>query len=299
MALDVKKWLIEEMGFSEAEAAEIAPKYTAERAAKLESGYVAANDRAAVAAARQDIDSAKAELKAANDRLNAEIAEWATMTAAEKAQSTELRDSLHASQAEVLRLQQTVQSVAAQAGIDPSTVLPKAEVKVPVETKPTIDTSKFVNTDHFSTLMSFMADLPAQLQYIAEQHKELTGKTLDTRTIVAEVKKRAGQKDAVVDPVKIWEDMHNIPTVRADRDKATREAEIAAAEQRGEERARTNLAIPGASTTRSARPSPVLGQRANDGHMAARTSVLKRPQPETGVNAAAAAFRSGKYRASA
>ncbi len=299
MAVDIKKWLRDEMGFTDAaQIDEIASKFTNDHAAKLEAGYVASSDRAAVAAARTEIETQKAALKTANDKLNAELAEWASMTAAEKAEAGALRADLHASQQRVLALEQSVSTIAAQAGIDPKTVLPEpAKVEKVMEKQPAgVDPSKFVSADQFAQIMQFQVNLPAALQYIADSHRELTGKTLDTRTIVAEIQKRAGQKDAIVDPVKIWEELHNIPTLRATKDSEARAAEIAAAEARGEERARSSMAIPGASTTRSSRPSPVLGMRDASGHMGQRTSVLKRPQPETGVMAAAAAFRSGKYR---
>lgn len=295
MAFDVRQFL-KDMKFSDAQIEEMAPKFGADQIAAAEAGYVAANDRASIAAARSEIQNQQAQLKAANDKLNAEIAEWATLTSEEKAQSTELRDSLDKSQQRILALEQSLTRLATTAGVDPKTVIPAAEkVETPVVKPAAVDTSKFVERDQFGTLMQFAVDLPAQLQFIADEHKELTGQRLDTRAIVAEIKKRAGQKDAVTDPVRIWEEMNDIPAKRTARDAAARAAEIKAAEERGEERARSNMAIPGASTTTSRRPSPVLSPRGTDGQVGPRTSVLKRPQPETGVMAAAAALRSHKY----
>lgn len=300
MAFDLQKFLRDEVGFKdEAVIAEIAAKFPADSGARLEAGFVSAQDRAAVAAARVEITNTQTQLKTANDKLNAEIAEWASLTSSEKEQSTQLRDSLHASQAEVLALQQSLTTVAAQAGIDPKTVMPAVKkVEPPVEAKPAaVDMSKYVPIDTFGQVSRFSLEVAAAMPFIAQQHQELTGKALDTRTIVAEITKRAGKNGAIVDPVAIWEEMHGIPAIRETKAAEARAAEIAAAEQRGEERARTNMSIPGTSTIRSARPSPVLGQRdAASGQFGHRTSVLKRPQPETGVMSAANAFRTGKYR---
>jgi len=94
MAFDAKKWLIEDMKFSPAEAEEMAAKFSGERASTLEAGYASAADRATIAANRADADRVKADLDAATNKLNAEIAESAPLTPAEKGQSAELRQSL-------------------------------------------------------------------------------------------------------------------------------------------------------------------------------------------------------------
>ena len=69
---------------------------------------------------------------------------------------------------------------------------------------------------------------------------------------------------------------------------------IAAAEARGEERARSAAALPNA--TPAGRHAPVFGSRNDQGQFTPRTSALHRPQPGGTVAAAAAAIRSGKYR---
>jgi hypothetical protein len=88
----------------------------------------------------------------------------------------------------------------------------------------------------------------------------------------------------------------SVPAIRDQKAAESRAAEIAAAEARGREAALSSLEVPGAHQTRSVRPSPVLSQAGEGGNFKPRTSVLQRPQPETGTMAAVAAFRSGKYR---
>ncbi len=135
MAFDPKKWLMEDMKFSEAEAAEMAAKFTGERASALEAGYASASERATIAANRDEANRIKAELERATEKLNGEIAEWARLTTAEKGQSDTLRASLEESQAEVLRVRQVAERVAANAGIDIKTMLP-AEAPVKPATPP-------------------------------------------------------------------------------------------------------------------------------------------------------------------
>ena len=132
MALDTKKWLVEEMGFSEAEAAELAPKFTEERAKKLEGGFLRQADYS------REMNKLKAEVKkqqddlsAANERLNQELADWATEQASGRTQTAKQRADLDKAQQDVLRLTQVVTRVATEAGMDPAKVLEGAAVVVP------------------------------------------------------------------------------------------------------------------------------------------------------------------------
>lgn len=300
MSLDVKKWLMEDMGFSADEAEKMAPAFAGERATKLEAGYVGPNEKASIAAARTEIASKQTALQAAEEKLNRDILDWAALSDAEKAKATTLQESLNAREQEVLQMRQRLTAVAEQAGIDPATVLPKSEAPKREEPKVNpIDTSKFVDRDQFSTLSAYNLEVATALPFIAQEHFDLTGKRLDTREILAEIRQRAGQKNAVMDPVKIWEEKYGIPAIRDTRAAEARQAEITAAEARGEERARTAMSIPGSDgTSHSRRPSPVLHPvRGNDGQMHARQAVLKRPSANDTVMRAAGAFRSGKYSA--
>ncbi len=296
MGFDVKAYLLD-MGFSEKEATEMVPKFGEEVVKKLETQTATqATAKAKFDTDQEALTTAQAALKTSNDRLNADMAEWATLTNAEKAADTGRREALEKSQADTLRLTQTVERIATDHGLDVKKLL--EDVTPPVEKpKPTtteIDTSKFVGTEQLGQIARFLIDLPADLAYIAQAHKDLTGETLDTRTIVAEVKKRSAQKDADVSPVAIWEELHGIPDKREAKQKTDMDTALAAAEERGAERVRSEAALP--PTSSPGRHAPIFGVKGPDGVVATRTSALQRPQPEVGVRSAAAAFATGKYR---
>ena len=298
MAFDIKKFLAGDMKFSEAEVAEMLPKFTAERVTTLEAGVVSAADRKAIEDSKRALAASQAELDKKSNELNAEMAEWATMTAAEQKAATVKQERINALEASVLAHRQQLTTFAELHGVDPKTVLPTEGAPVVTNTpaKPVtseIDPKKFVQIEHFGPLMKFAINLPAELQYIAQQHFDLFGKHLDTRPIVAEVNQRAAKgQDANVEAV--WEELHHVPDRRAEKAKKEHDTEIAAAEARGEERARTAAALPSGSAP--GRHAPVFGNRGVNGDIAPRTSALKRPQPEAGIRSAAAALASGKYR---
>lgn len=294
MALDAKKWLMEELGFSAEEADALSPKFTAERLGKIETsvGLLSAN-----AAAQREIEANRAELQRANDQLSREMAEWATLTQSEKNQATELQSALEASRVRATQLETRLTNLATQHGVDPksllegTTVVPEVTVKKPTST----DEPRYVPMDAFSTVANFNLDLAGALTYIAQEHQELTGKRLDTREIVSEIKARSQKQGATVDPIAIWEEKYGIPKIRTDRETAARAEEIRLAEERGAQRARTEIEMPG--PTPPGRHSVVFGRRDQAGTVTQpRTSVLSRPQPQTTVQNAVAALRSGKYR---
>jgi hypothetical protein len=290
MAFDIKKWLQEDMGFSEADAAEMAPKFTADRVAKIEAGI---GDVATRAAAMAAITKTQTDLAAANERLNAEMAEWASLTAKEKTESTDLRNSLEAARVRATQLETRLTNLATQHGVDPKPLLEGTAVVPPTPEKPAAPVAD-PRLDAFGHALNFNLDLTANLQWIQDQHRQLTGETLDTREIVKAIKANAGKKDAIIDPVALWEEKYGIPAKRAAKATADHDKEIADAEARGEERARTNAALPG--PTAPGRHAPVFGQRGTNGQITPRTSHLSRPQPQQGVRSAAAALASGKYR---
>lgn len=294
MALDAKKWLMEELGFSAEDADALSPKFTPERLGKIETsvGLLSAN-----AAAQREIEANRAELQRANDQLSREMAEWATLTQSEKNQATELQSALEASRVRATQLETRLTNLATQHGVDPksllegTTVVPEVTVKKPTST----DEPRYVPMDAFSTVANFNLDLAGALTYIAQEHQELTGKRLDTREIVSEIKARSQKQGATVDPIAIWEEKYGIPKIRTDRETAARAEEIRLAEERGAQRARTEIEMPG--PTPPGRHSVVFGRRDQAGTVTQpRTSVLSRPQPQTTVQNAVAALRSGKYR---
>jgi hypothetical protein len=134
--------------------------------------------------------------------------------------------------------------------------------------------------------------LPATLAAIAVEHEQLTGQKLDTRTIIAEIRKRAGTRGntLTLDPEAIWMETHQIAEKRTAAQTAQHDAEIAAAVERGRQEARTEALVPGST---SAHAHARIFNRP-DG--TTRTSVLQRPAPGTIAQGAAAALATGKYR---
>lgn len=291
MAFDVPKWLKEDMGFSDDEIKDLAPKLTA-KADVLEKGYLRQSD---YSKNMDGLKKAQTDLGAASERLTAEMAEWATVQAANEPITKKMRDDLDAAQLKVTQLTSRVTRIATDAGLDPAKALEGIDQVIPP--KPTDapappDLSGYVKREELSGLASMSLNLPAELQSIADEHFELTGKRLDTRTIIREIQTRAGTRgnQKTLDPREIWEDQHKISELRADRDKKAHDAEITAAENRGREAAMSEIAVPG--STPAGRHAPVF-QTADH---KPRESVLKRQQPGTTVNAAVGALRSGKYR---
>ena len=289
MAFDLKGFY-KDLGFTpEEEAAVSAVLDKPERVKVLEGNQLRQSD---YSREKDKLAKAEGDLDAAKKRLDAEALEWAGLSAAEKAQATELRDSLDKAQAKVLMLTQRVERIAADAGLDPKKALEGIEQVVPPkkDEPPPVDTSKFVGLDQFGSMSEYLFNLGLEIPAIAAEHLELTGERLDTRAFREEIQARAKTKGANLDPRSIWEEKYQIPQKRDEKSKAAREAELKQAEQRGFERAKSEAALPVPPS--HGLHSPVL--RTTNGEP--RESVLKRPAPETGVRSAAAALATGKYR---
>lgn len=280
-AFDTKKWLMDDLGFSEEEAKDLLPKFET-RAEKVQSGYLRQSDY------DRRMNEGKAELAAANDKLNAEMAEWASLTASEKQSATQLRVDLEASQQEVLRLKQSVTRIASEAGLDPTKVLGTEPPPKKDEPPKGPDLSGYAKRDDVMGLATMSLTLPAELMAIAEEHRELTGERLDTREIVREIQSRAGTRgnQKSLDPRAIWEELKGIPAKREEVSTQKFNDAIAAAEARGREAALTEASIPGQQPP--GRHAVVFG---------GQKSKLERPQPGSRLSGAIAAMRSGKYAA--
>lgn len=291
MDFDLKRYLTEDMGFDEAAADAMLPNFTPERVAKVAERYATPQQKQALAG----LETAQANLQAAEQRLNGEIAEWSTMTAAEKANNEQMRNDLESAQRKVFDLQQKATRLAEQAGVDPKTVIgePVVEPKKEVVAAP-VDTSKFIDRETFGNIASFQMELPATLQFIADQHFDLTGTRLDTRDIVKEIRARVGKAGADVDPIHVWEEKYDIAAKRQAKSDAALKQQLKDADDKGYERGRSEASIP--SPSMPGRSAPVFTMKDNG---QPRTSRLSRPQPETTVTAAAQALRSGKYRTAA
>lgn len=290
MAFDVSKWLKEDMGFSDDEIKDLAPKFTP-KADVLDKGYLRQSD---YSKNMDGLKKAQTDLAAANDRLTAEMAEWATVQAANEPITKKMRDDLEKAQLKVTQLTSRVERIATDAGLDPAKALEGIDQVVPPkkDDQPPVDLSGYVKTGDLGGLANMALTLPAELQSIADEHFDLTGKRLDTRTIVREIQARAGTRgnQKSLDPREIWMEQHNIQTLRDDRSKKQHDDEISAAEARGREAALSEMAVPG--STPPGRHAPVFHTTSGK----PRESVLQRPQPGTTVNAAVGALRSGKYR---
>ncbi len=82
MAFDVKKWLKEDMGFSDAEMTPELIALMEPRAPKIEQGYKRQSD---YSRSMDELTASRTELAAANERLQQEMVEWGSLTATEKA----------------------------------------------------------------------------------------------------------------------------------------------------------------------------------------------------------------------
>ncbi len=290
MAFDLDA-LIKDLGVTgDDEKAVRAALGTPERLKYLEGNQLRQSD---YSKQMNELSAARTALKEADDRVTAEMAEWARIQAEGGAVTKKMQDDLHKAEQRALTLQQRVTKIATEAGLDATKALEGIDQPPPPAKKDEpapIDTSKFVGADQFGQFGKYMFDLVAALPMIAQEHFELTGERLNTQELRAEIEARAGKKGANLDPRAIWEDKYGIAAKRDTQQKAARELELKTAEQRGFDRARTEAALPVPPS--QGVHSPLL--RTGDGQP--RTSVLQRPAPETGVRSAASALATGKYR---
>jgi len=291
MALDVHKWLTEDLGFSDDEAKELAPKFVGERVQKLEGGYLRQSDYSRMA---NELNTAKSELAAANERLNAEYAEFAIVKQNDGQITTKMRSDLEAAQAQVLALTQHVSRIATDAGLDPAKALEGIEQVKPVETPAAPDLTGYVKAEDFSRATGSLADMMLEytptLMSLAHEHQSLFGAPLDARDLVKELRARVSDKrnQKSTDLRAIWEEQHKVADKRAAVEQARIDGLVAAAEQRGREAALSESVLPGQVNAPGSH-APIFGGKP-------RESALKRPQPESSIHAAASAFRTGKYR---
>jgi hypothetical protein len=296
LVLEAAAWL-KDQGFSDEEIEGMKEQYTPERMAKIAEGYMrqADYDRT-MDEGNAELTTARTDLAAANARLNTEMAEWGTVQRDGKEASIKLQTDLEAAHVRVTELTSRVTKLATEAGVDPKTILGDVEVVPPKDTKP--DMTGYVKADDLDAainkrlggLATGILDVPAELFQLGQEHQTLFGEPLDTRPIVAEIKKRAAtaNNQESLDPRAVWEELHDVVDKREEVATATHDAEIAAAVERGRTEMASEQAIPG-STTAPGRHAAIFGGKD-------RKSALERPQPMTTVNAAAAALTSGKYR---
>lgn len=293
MPFDLKKFLMDDLGMDDAEATATAGKIKPEKATALAGSY---KSRADLDSATAEINRTRTDLAAANDRLNGEMAEWANLSATEKKESTQLRADIEAARVRATQLESRLTTLATQHGVDPAPLLAGTAV-IPAKKEEPVAPVADPRLDQFGSAINFALDLPANLEYIRDEHLALTGERLDTREIVKLIKANAGTKGATVDPIAIWEAKYGIADKRTAKSAADQAALIAAAESRGEERARSQQSLPNA--TAPGRHAPVFGRQDAHGVVQPRTSLLQRPQPGVGLASAVSALRTHKYRQSA
>lgn len=241
---------------------------------------------------KAELEKSRGDLATANERLNAEMAEWATLTAAEKSTATKQRADLEKAQGDVLRLRQTMERIGTDNGVDVTKYLDGAPPP-PKKEDSLVDLTGYAKSDDLNRSVQSLADmmltLTPDLLQLSVEHQQLFGKPLDTRDIVKEIRSRAATKgnQKPLDPRAIWEEQHKVPEARTTADKKKYDDAIAQAEARGREAALSESVIPG-QTTHPGRHSIVFGGE--------RKSAVQRPQPGETVARAAAALRTGKYR---
>jgi hypothetical protein len=296
MALDVPKWLKEDLELSDEQITQIAPIFQANgRAEKLEKGYLRQQDYSRrMDEGRAEIQRREQELAAANEALTQEMLAWGETQKRGEAITKAQQQRMEKAEADVLRLTQAVQRTADQYGFDATSVIgAAAPPQAPMQTTPpppSIDTSKFVERDALGNVVDAMVNLAPELMVIAQEHQELTGTRLDPRTLIAELRTRAQTKGnrKSLDIRDIWSEMHDVPAKRAEADRAKYEADIKAAEERGRVAALSQQAVPGAPSP--GRVSPAFMTPSGG----TRTSVLNRPQAGGTVQRAAAALAAAR-----
>jgi len=295
MAIDVLKWLKEDMGFSDEQVALASPLFTP-KADVLDKGYLRQADYSRQmnelnAKIKTDSDA----LQAAQTNLDAQIAEWATVEAGGKAASTQMRTDMEAAQNDVLRLQQVLRKTAEQTGLKYDDLVKGIEVSVPPKKDDKVlapDMSGYVTRDQYNALTRMSLLVPAQLDRIQREHFDLTGEYINPEEIVAEVQARAAAKGNTksLELRDIWEEKYQIPEKRAAAATKKHDEEITAAERRGADRALSEASLPGGGSPSSGHHSPVFRQ--------AHAPVLQRPAASVPNQAAVSALRDGKYRQS-
>jgi hypothetical protein len=288
-AFDLKTWLTE-IGIGGDDLSLIETKL-APAAGKIQSGYLAQAD---YSRKMDEVAKLQRDIEAKDQRLAAEAAEWAGMTATEQAANKTLKASIDKLEGQKLALTQRLRATAEGAGIDPTPLLADLDAApVTKSNEPAasaVDLSKYVTGEQHAALAGMAVRLPAQLMAIAREHRALTGEDVNEEAIIQEIETRARTRgnQKSLNPREVWEEMHGIPAKRAEKQEAGIQARIDAAKEEGRMEAISQAALPGGSPR--GRVAPVF-TRAGHGE-----SKLQRPQPGQGISSAVSAFESGKYR---
>jgi chromosome segregation ATPase len=284
MGFNVQKWLTDEMGFTAEEAAALTPQFM-DRSDRLEKGILRQSD---YSRQMNDLKKLETQLAENNEKLNADLAEFATMTAGEQGEATKLRDRIEAAETKALHLTQKITRYAETNGIDVKEVLGDVEPVKKVE--PVAFDDKALRGDirnQIGGVANYLLDLTAVVDDIADEHQRLTGQRFNRREFIAGIKADiAAGKTENIDPVKRWEAANNIPTLRTEAETKRQNDAIAAAKEEGRMAGLSERALPGEG--RPGENSPVFKMGGE--------SKLQRPQPGNRLAGAVSALATGRYR---
>lgn len=310
MAFDVKAWLADPaFAFSTEEQASLLTSFSADtRLAVLGGNQLRQSDYSkAMDAGKAEIATERAKLVDADTKLNAELAEWATVQGASAEKVAAANKRVAALEQQVLTSRQRIEQVAHTAGLDAAVYLKDLDAPVtppPAGTPPAGDPPAgdspnmdgYAKTDDIRQVNQLLHLQPFALQTISNEHLALTGEPLDAMALHAEITRRAAAKEDTSSLRAVWESFHDIPAKRAAAATAKYDADITAAEERGRVAATSEAAIPGGSPA-GARAIVFQAPPNADGTPGApRTSALERPQPQTRISSAVTALASGRYR---
>lgn len=274
--MDLKQWLIDN-GVKADRVDAILPDLAPATSA-IELGVTNTRDHAAQLAA---IEATRQELAEANNRVNQELIEISAARNAGEPITAQMRTDLGAANARVAQLETILRTRGQEMGLNVEELIPAARAAEPPAggDRNAPDLSGYAKSEDVRRQMQnsarYLLSVPADLMQIAHEHRELTGEYLDTRAIVAEIERRAGDpknydgQGNLIKPADaraIWEETQGIPAKREAKAAATREAELQAARDEGYNRARTEAAIPGQEPVRGnhapifRRPTDAEGQ---------------------------------------
>lgn len=235
------------------------------------------------------INTLRSELDTNNEKLNADLAEFATMTAGEQGEATKLRERIESAETKAFQLTQKITRYAETNGLDVKEVLGDVEPAKKVDPPVAFDDKALRGElrTQIGGVASYLLDLNASIDDIADEHQRLTGQRFNRKEFIAGIKADiAAGKTENIDPVRRWEAAHNIPTLRSEAATKQREAERAADREEGRMAGLSERALPGEG--RPGENSPVFKMGGE--------SKLQRPQPSTRLQGAVSALATGRYR---
>jgi hypothetical protein len=211
-----------------------------------------------------------------------------------------------AAEAALNRVKTEIQSLATDYGI-PAERIPKFDVTTPTNSTPTHNDlpnrdleGKFVTKEYMKGLEGSYVKLPAIITRLDREYERLFGRDaplVDWEKVIDD----AGKNKRTL--LQQFETEYKVPERRAAIAKEQHDKEIADAEARGAESARTKLLAdnPGLATNtrrENGEGSPILAQARAQATERAKANNTPAPVDESrGVAAAVNAFRQGKYKA--